>query len=90
MPASQSVSLVSGVEVFFLHLFKMGSIIAKSYHGQGGGGCSRIRGVHSRRQMSEDLISPKILGVEDLMAELVLEHPEWKSRGENERGIDTC
>ena len=68
----------------------MGSIIAKSYHGQGGGGCSRIRGVHLRRQMSEDLISPKILGVEDLMAELVLEHPEWKSRGENERGIDTC
>ena len=88
MPASQSVSLVSGVEVFFLHLFKMGSIIAKSYHGQGGGGCSRIRGVHLRRQMSEDLISPKILGVEDLMG--VLEHPEWKSRGENERGIDTC
>ena len=38
--------------------------------------------------MSEDLISPKILGVEDLMG--VLEHPEWKSRGENERGIDTC
>ena len=63
----------------------MGSIIAKSYHGHGGGGGGgRMRGVQ-KRQISEDSISQKkIPGLDDLMAELVLDHPEWKSRGEKE------
>ena len=41
-----------------------------------------------KRQISKDLSSPKkIRGLDDLMAELVLDHPEWKSRGEKEPGI---
>ena len=72
---------------------EMGSIIAKSYHsGQAGhnGGGGRLRGV-GKRQTSKDLISGvedlKIRGVEDLMAELVLEHPEWRCKGGNESGV---
>ena len=71
----------------------MGSIIAKSYHsGQGGhnGGGGRLRGV-GKRQTSKDLIQGvedlKIRGVEDIMAELVLEHPEWRCKGGNESGV---
>ena len=66
----------------------MGSIIAKSYHGQGGGGGGgRIRGVQ-KRQISKDSTSQKkIRGLDDLMAELVLDHPEWRSKGGNEPGI---
>ena len=38
--------------------------------------------------MSEDSISPKkIRGLDDLMAELGLDHPEWKIRGAEEPGI---
>ena len=71
----------------------MGSIIAKSYHsGQAGhnGGGGRLRGV-GKRQTSKDLIQGvedlKIRGVEDIMAELVLEHPEWRCKGGNESGV---
>ena len=71
------------------HNKEMGSIIAKSYHqGQGGGGGGvRMRGWQ-KRQMSEDSISPKkIRGLDDLMAELGLDHPEWKIIGAEEPGI---
>ena len=66
----------------------MGSIIAKSYHGHGGGGGGgRMRGA-PKRQISEDSISQKkIRGLDDLMADLVLDHPEWRSRGRDEPGI---
>ena len=72
----------------------MGAIIAKSYHhGQGaggGGGGVRVRGGQ-RRQISEDSISPKkIRGLDDLMAELGLDHPEWKIRGAEEPGIKSA
>ena len=66
------------------HQKEMGSIIAKSYHGPGGGGGGRLRGLQ-KRQNSKSMSSPKkIRGLDDLMAELVLDHPEWKSRGEKE------
>ena len=71
------------------HHKEMGAIIAKSYHhGQGGGGGGiRMRGGQNR-QMNEDPSSPKkIRGLDDLMAELGLDHPEWKIRGEDESGI---
>ena len=64
----------------------MGSIIAKSYH-HGQGGAVRMR-TGQKRQLSEDSSSPKkIRGLDDLMAELGLDHPEWKIRGGDESGI---
>ena len=65
----------------------MGSIIAKSYHGQGGGGGGRMRSFQKRQIGKDSSSSKKIRGLDDLMAELVLDHPEWKSRGEKEPGI---
>ena len=41
-----------------------------------------------KRHLSEDSRSPKkIRGLDDLMAELGLDHPEWKIRGGDESGI---
>ena len=41
-----------------------------------------------KRQLSEDSSSPKkIRGLDDLMAELGLDHPEWKIRGGDGSGI---
>ena len=66
------------------HHKEMGSIIAKSYHGPGGGGGGRLRGLKKRQNSKDSSSSKKIRGLDDLMAELVLDHPEWKSRGEKE------
>ena len=69
----------------YSHL-EMGSIIAKSYH-HGQGGAVRLR-AGQKWQLSEDSSSPKkIRGMDDLMAELGLDHPEWKIRGGDESGI---
>ena len=87
----QSLQIYLAIKPFHNINKEMGSIIAKSYHhGQGGGGGGvRMRGWQ-KRQMSEDSISPKkIRGLDDLMAELGLDHPEWKIRGGEESGVNS-